>query len=508
MDTPAGAAAAAPAHDEIGDLLVHLEGARGRFSRTPIDYSLPCTASDNSRCQIVASIPLWNEFLCWLELELRELSGGKLALVHVRKICCPRPTQSEVRQAAAILYVLLQTHRCVTSVQIPNYSDDSEVVLLWNTYPCRDGSVIAELCSPVLCTDDSEIANLCSAVLCNVLYENHAVKSVTLKVPSRSLQMERFCYVLLSMKGLQELHCEVSSWDKVFSTTISALLRDSATLTVFDVIPPRIENAHSGLVVRALRANSTLRDLTLSYSDVAVEPQLFVAFMSSTVTLKHLKVVESCCAVQYDELSRIFQRMLKNAIVSSLEVLELFVDRGNGYLGAKMLAQKQVLRSFGLSHCSNVSFNVNREEITAARDSINASWIGALSKNNTLELMTLSVSILSNKHWRQFFRFLSRHDSLKMVTVDVAKHERALLSDVVKEVREIGCEDKVSFMDSYGNNRFSLADWTNYSEQRACRLAEDKCTARAVYEELSTYPPVDIFDTTNGVGQGAWLAFG
>lgn len=77
-----------------------------------------------------------------------------------------------------------------------------------------------------------------------------------------------------------------------------------------------------------------------------------------------------------------------------------------------------------------------------------------------------------------------------MITVNLAEHERALLSDVVNEIREIGCQDKVSFMDSYGDNRFSLADWTNYSERRACRLAQDKCTARAIYEELSTYPPL------------------
>ncbi|XP_049273449.1 uncharacterized protein LOC119398990 [Rhipicephalus sanguineus] len=87
MDTTGSAAAAAPARDgaaELGDLLVHLEGARGCFSGSLIDYRMPCTASEDTRCQIVASIPLWNEFLCWLKLELRELTGvgRQLGLVH------------------------------------------------------------------------------------------------------------------------------------------------------------------------------------------------------------------------------------------------------------------------------------------------------------------------------------------------------------------------------------------------------------------------------------------
>ncbi|KAH7944348.1 hypothetical protein HPB52_018583 [Rhipicephalus sanguineus] len=100
MDTTGSAAAAAPARDgaaELGDLLVHLEGARGCFSGSLIDYRMPCTASEDTRCQIVASIPLWNEFLCWLKLELRELTGvgRQLGLVHRKNQGVPGNTYTD-----------------------------------------------------------------------------------------------------------------------------------------------------------------------------------------------------------------------------------------------------------------------------------------------------------------------------------------------------------------------------------------------------------------------------
>ncbi|KAH7950488.1 hypothetical protein HPB49_024565 [Dermacentor silvarum] len=74
--------------EEVGHLLIDLEGATGRFSRNIIDYRMPCTAAEDTTCQIVPHLSLWNEFLWWLHLELRELSetGRQLGLA-IRKIC-------------------------------------------------------------------------------------------------------------------------------------------------------------------------------------------------------------------------------------------------------------------------------------------------------------------------------------------------------------------------------------------------------------------------------------
>ncbi|XP_075737659.1 uncharacterized protein LOC142777220 isoform X2 [Rhipicephalus microplus] len=130
MDTTESDAAAPPANDdytdELDDLFVNQESFSGGFSGSLVDHHLPCTASNDTRCQIVASIPKWNKILSWIELELCELpgEGRRLGLVHVRNICHVWPEENQIRQAAAMLYWLLETHRCVESVQIPQYNGD------------------------------------------------------------------------------------------------------------------------------------------------------------------------------------------------------------------------------------------------------------------------------------------------------------------------------------------------------------------------------------------------
>ncbi|KAH8023733.1 hypothetical protein MRX96_049532 [Rhipicephalus microplus] len=117
MDTTRSVATGNPARcgsaDSLGDILVHIEGARVCFSGSPIDYRMPCTTSEDAVCQIVASVPLWNEFLCWLDLELRELPGGgtQLGLEHVRNVCDTWPTPVQLRQSTTLVYWLLKTHR-------------------------------------------------------------------------------------------------------------------------------------------------------------------------------------------------------------------------------------------------------------------------------------------------------------------------------------------------------------------------------------------------------------
>ncbi|XP_049523849.1 uncharacterized protein LOC125945670 [Dermacentor silvarum] len=73
---------------DISNLLVDLEHARGFFSGKPIDYRMPCTASEDRTCQIVANLTVWNEFLCPLQLELQELTetARQLGLVELQNL--------------------------------------------------------------------------------------------------------------------------------------------------------------------------------------------------------------------------------------------------------------------------------------------------------------------------------------------------------------------------------------------------------------------------------------
>ncbi|KAL3252763.1 hypothetical protein MRX96_054819 [Rhipicephalus microplus] len=315
MNTTESDVAAGSAHDrahEPGDLLVHHEVYRGCFSGRLINYRMPCTASKDGSCQIVASIPLWNEFLCWLELELRELpgEGGQLGVVHVPDICLPKPEETLLYQAAALLFWLLKVHHCVVSVHIPGYRVNPGVEGL------------------------------------KVLIGNDSLKSLSFEHP---LSVDSDCVgkMLLSMKRLEELHCVVPLRDETFAKIVSGLLRASATLTVLEFIAPHMDLMQAVLLLSGLQANYTVRDLTISSGAVALNPPMFVAFMSGTATLKHLKVVGSKCDLMFDILSWLFEGMMYNRTVSSLEVHDVSLTWESGVKGARMLAQNNMLRSFG-----------------------------------------------------------------------------------------------------------------------------------------------------------------
>ncbi|KAL1458777.1 hypothetical protein MTO96_043467 [Rhipicephalus appendiculatus] len=162
---------------------------------------------------------------------------------------------------------------------------------------------------------------------------------------------ERVCKILLSMKRLEELHCVVPSHDETFLKMVSELVRASATLTVLDFNAPHMDSGQACLLLNALQANSTLRDLTLSSFAIAADPAMFLAFMSGTVTLKRLRVVGNQRDLIYETLAWIFRGMIENRTVSSLEAHELWLNYATVKMGARMLAHNKALRNIRLWRC-------------------------------------------------------------------------------------------------------------------------------------------------------------
>ncbi|KAL3178827.1 hypothetical protein MRX96_009499 [Rhipicephalus microplus] len=358
--------------DSLGDILVHLEGARGYVSGTPIDYCMPCTASEDAVCQILASASLWNEFLCWLDLELRTLPGvgTQLELVQVRNVCHTRPTPDLLRHSTTLVHWLLKTHRCVVSVHIP-YIRDGEMFIL----------------NHILLDD--------------LLWENDSVKGFSINISFLSrVTEEPFCTAILSMKRLEELHWKEPTCTATLSNTIPALLVASKTLTVLDFVTLHITKAQAQTLLNALRANYTLQSLTLSSSVVTAAPSMFVTFLSDTLALKQLRVVG---ATERDALTPIFRGMISNGTVSSLDLDQLFLYEHSATLGARILAHSRVLRSFRLLRYDPLIRFLTYQVRSAEVFKKTASWLDALVKNDTLQYTTLSVNIWADECWERFF---------------------------------------------------------------------------------------------------------
>ncbi|KAH8037254.1 hypothetical protein HPB51_009697 [Rhipicephalus microplus] len=398
--------------DPLGDILVYLERARGYVSGSPIDYCMPCTASEDAVFQILASAPLWNEVLCWLDLELRKLPGvgTQLELVHIRNVCHTRPTPDLLRHSTTLVHWLLKTHRCVVSVHIPYIRDIIMKCIL----------------------DHIELDDL--------LWKNDSVKvfSINISFLSRVTE-EPFCKAILSMKRLEELHWKEPTCTATLSNTISALLVASKTLTVLDFETLHITKAQAQTLLNALRANYTLQSLTLSSSVVTAAPSMFVTFLSDTLALAQLRVAG---ATERDALTPIFRGMIANGTVSSLDLDQLFLYEHSAILGARMLAHNRVLRSIRLLRYDPLIRFLTYQVRSAEVFKKTASWLDALVKNDTLQYTTLSVNIWADECWEQFFSLLSRNDNLKEVTIVAGESERSRLADIAKKVEEVGCEEK------------------------------------------------------------------
>ncbi|KAH7950489.1 hypothetical protein HPB49_024566 [Dermacentor silvarum] len=432
-----------------------------------MDYRMPCTAAEDTTCQIVTSLSLWNEFLCFLGLELRELprTGRQLGLVCVRNACLPVPTEGRLRQAAAVLYWLLKAHRCVASVHVP-----------------QD-------------IDSAEISKLCRAVLCDVLEGNSSVKSLALE-RSSLVQNEIFGKVLSSLICLEELECSAFSYGSAFPTAVSTLLQTTATLTVLNFTMKHIGATQAQLFLTALKANNSLRELTLDSSTILADPASFVEFLTSSAALQRLSVVGSDYFGD-DTLKWVFEGMLKNGTVCSLEADDLTLDAESVELAARMLAGNKVLRRFKVCRLLSLSESPLVRKLALSTVSLNTvSWQKAISQNNTLQYMTLSFNIWNTEYWEPFFRVLSQHKSLEMVTILVREDECGRFPGIMRELKRSGCEEKVSFKAPCSADTFPFPDCKDCSELRAPVGVQTKPRMLPVFQQLSTFSHLKILSLT------------
>ncbi|XP_070379004.1 uncharacterized protein [Dermacentor albipictus] len=138
--------------------------------------------------------------------------------------------------------------------------------------------------------------------------------------------------------------------------------------------------------------------------------------------------------------------MVKNRSVSSLEVENITLDFESVEMASKVLAENRVLRRFRLSTCTSTIDIATGDTLRLEMPPNTTALQDAIARNDTLHYLTLNFSILCAEHWEPFFHVLSKHTSLKMVTIEVDEEEEyRLLPDFVRALQESGVEEKILF---------------------------------------------------------------
>ncbi|KAK8768142.1 hypothetical protein V5799_005077 [Amblyomma americanum] len=394
-----------------------LRNARSWFSGSPIDFELACTVTDDEACQIVRHLPVWNEFLYFLNYELRESSGtsGHLSLVDIDYPRLSRPRETDYDtwlQVNFLMNKLLATHRCIGTLDL-KCSFSSRILHPYEYFFCdalRTNPSIKTLKMNFL--DDHEHENVCAAI-------------------STCVKLERL-----------ELDHSLRPPEGLFPA-LSSLLRTTTALTVLKMPQLQITKQQADSLLTALRENTTLKELLISESPSSkvslVNRPGFAQYLKNTATLKTLSVgvaVVTGCGHENRWLW-ILDGISESRTITEVSLRNVVPCEASSAKIAKIFAQNSVLRSVHI---------IFRSEPSDLRFTSVHNWDGleAFTQNETLEELTLSSHIWPVKQWALFFAAVARKQNLRKATVAVTRENRRLLPQLRSFLGESGAQAKTA----------------------------------------------------------------
>ncbi|KAK8765278.1 hypothetical protein V5799_032114 [Amblyomma americanum] len=394
-----------------------LDGAIVSLSGTYVDQFVPCTATDQSTCQIVPNLPALNELLFASHLELRELPDrcGQLSLSSFSHcgLLAPHSPQAE------LIFWLLTAHRCIVAVHV------------WiSPFDCHTAS------------------------LCRTLQRNLWLKALKLQL-YEFVSYHEICAAIACSPDLEELELSMHrECPAELASALSALfLRASAPLVSLKLNGVLMVGKSIKAVLEALVRNSTLKKLDITGSLVWESfREQFVAYLTSTTGLTRVSM-DSGSELEQKAL---LQGVLHNRTISKLSLKCFVGNEESARLIARIFRENAVLRSF---HILSTKRNLTRQH-----ESVYDCWLKELSKNCTLEELTLPFLIWHPVKWASFSKILSTKLSLKEVYFEKGYSNYSFLHSVSAALTESGADETVSLGSYHVEHNLDLIKCKAFSE--------------------------------------------
>lgn len=384
------------------------------FEGAADDHLLPCTASDRETCQIVTKLMTWNKLLRGSPFEIQEYpeESNQLCLTYVILASLTpgkfrhwnAPMQSET------LAWLLETHRCIGSVNIPHSIDDN--------------------------TRQS---------LLRAVWQNKFVK--TLRLSSVRLPaVGSICAALPCLTNIRTLHFSTTDTTlDCFVAPLSVLLQASSSLKCLRLTGRFTDGEMINTLFGALLRKPSLEELDFAVLSDHGEayPQALKQYLSSTTALKALAVT----------MTRSVMKVLLEGVLEnrSIEKLSLEGSLANGECMAmvsRLMREHPAIRTLSICsmclHSRGPQLDYN-------------SWVLPLVQNEILEEVELPSYILQLAMWSVFFKALAKKDNMKMVRIHTLPEDLHAFCAVLKYS---GSEEKVSL---------STSDFMGYSGVLECK---------------------------------------
>ncbi|KAH7944125.1 hypothetical protein HPB52_016341 [Rhipicephalus sanguineus] len=352
---------------------------------------LPCTAGvttatqNDQVCPLNDCLPICNELLFDIGIELREQRGGSLTLATYPPFeadMMPVPGEHADR-ANAFLRWLLRTHVCITGLE-----------LMYELVKMHSQLVLEEV------PEDSRLRKL----------KVHFPLERTVQTP--------FATLFPRLKYLEELECFMSPSTDAVVAAISALLRTTTCLTslVFQACfdhgqPPRT-------FVDALAANSTLKSLELWANWSTTEPPGTLGeYVRSNRLITNLNLFGE--ETDREALS-LDEALVRNSTLSTLIIGRLCGGEVTARFLTRILAECASIKKLTLGGLRDEYVDISEATLTRCGE--------ALAQNETLEELTLSLKVAALQRLPSLHHFTS-------LSLDLFESDEPLFSTFAQYIR-------------------------------------------------------------------------
>ncbi|KAH7944249.1 hypothetical protein HPB52_017639 [Rhipicephalus sanguineus] len=341
-------------------------------------FRLPCAANathNDQVCPIIDYLPICNELLFDVGMELREQRGGSLYLV------CFKPGAAEVvpprdvdlYRANTFLRWLLRTHVCITGLKL-QYK--------WVTAH--------------------------SQVILEELPENSRLRKLRVQFDiGDTAAQNHFATLLPRLQYLEELYCYMSPSSDTLLAAMSELLRTTTCLRSLVFYACQEKGQPPKTLIDALAANTTLRSLEMWANwNTAEPPGTLGEYVRSNRLLTKLVLFGE--ETDREELS-LDEALVRNCTLTTLDIHRLCGGETTAGFLTKILAECASITKLTLGGLRDEYVNISEATLTRCGE--------ALTQNDTLEELKLSYSLWHPDNWIAFFAFLPNNTHLKKLEV-------------------------------------------------------------------------------------------
>lgn len=432
--------------DSIGlhpAMLRLLVSATTEYQWNGVPFPTTCTNNLEGQqvCRVFQDLPVWNELLCLLKLELREVSPGQLAVSCLQNPygICWMHEERLVEHAAAFFQCLLANHRCVVAVNIDCSAFDEH-----------------------------------RKQFCDALQMSTALKRLQLfgnsqpqcSVDPDEPQCPEICDLITTVCEacqLEELECNEMSLldsDSSAQSRFAEYVSKSTTLKILSVTDLSWRTDHK-ISMEPLRRNSSITSLTIDVACLAPgNSASFFNYLSNNCVLIELTVVKQSRHSPCD-VEPLFKSLENNNVLQKLTLQRFVFNLADARLISSALAANASLQELDLGSCEwsfmDPWLSLGSIEQLAVQDGQEmwGKWwrvqpfVDALRGNTSIQKIVLGQNHFHDLELRRLLAAVKESESLYELRFDQLSRDSFLeFCEVLQETDTIG---KVTVRQCYSN---------------------------------------------------------